>query len=119
MPILYIHGCMQLIPGNSIAKLRFRLFCSPQQQFIMRTHPRLSSSWALRPLLPLAVVSALTLAACGAHNAAPQKPAGGAAPEVPVGVVTATPAEVGLLTELPGRRNSCPQCGHFAKALVH
>ena len=69
----------------------------------MRTHPRLSSSWALRPLLPLAVVSALTLAACGEHNAAPQKPAGGAAPQVPVGVVTATPAEVGLLTELPGR----------------
>ena len=50
---------MQLIPGNSIAKLKLRLFCSPQQQFIMRTHPRLSSSWALRPLLPLAVVSAL------------------------------------------------------------
>ncbi len=94
---------MQLIPGNSIAKLKLRLSCSPQQQFIMRTHPRLSSSWALRPLLPLAVVSALTLAACGEHNAAPQKPAGGAAPQVPVGVVTATPAEVGLLTELPGR----------------
>ncbi len=69
----------------------------------MRTHPRLSSSWALRPLLPLAVVSALTLAACGEHNAAPQNPPGVLPPQVPVGVVTATPAEVGLLTELPGR----------------
>lgn len=76
---------------------------SPQQQFIMRAHHPFSPSWALRPLLPLAVVSALALTACGQQNSTPQQSAGGAAPQVPVGVVTATPAEVGLLTELPGR----------------
>ena len=44
----------------------------------------------------------IVLAGCGQQNAAPAGPAGGMpAPEV--GVVTVTPGDVGLVTELPGR----------------
>ena len=54
--------------------------------------------------LVLAAVLALFLAGCG-KGAAPAAAAGaGAAPPPPqVGVVTVTPGDVGLLTELPGR----------------
>jgi len=57
----------------------------------------------------LAALLALALAACGNKDAAPAGAgahggAGGGAPPPPsVGVVVATPGEVGLVTELPGR----------------
>ena len=61
-------------------------------------------------LLAVAVVALMTLAACGKGDApaggAPGAPggAGGGAPPPPeVGVVVATPGDVGLVTELPGR----------------
>lgn len=55
--------------------------------------------------LALAITAALTLAACGDKPAEGQAPAAaaGQAPQVQVGVVVATPGDVGLLTELPGR----------------
>ncbi len=55
----------------------------------------------------------------------PAKTRRGAAPQVPVGVVTATPAEVGLLTELPGRVEASrfaeirARSAGICKALVH
>ncbi|WP_038200305.1 efflux RND transporter periplasmic adaptor subunit [Xenophilus azovorans] len=55
-----------------------------------------------------AALLALTLAACGNQDAAPAGggapgAGGGGAPAPEVGVVVATPGEVGLVTELPGR----------------
>jgi membrane fusion protein (multidrug efflux system) len=52
-----------------------------------------------------ATVLMLGLAACGKSGApAPAGPGGGAAPPPPeVGVIVATPTDVGLVTELPGR----------------
>lgn len=53
---------------------------------------------------PIALACALALTACGKGNDNPgQGAAQGGAPQVPVGVVTATPTEVGVVTELPGR----------------
>ena len=58
--------------------------------------PRLAAAAAATAVL-------LALTACG-KGAAPGAGAGGAAPPPPeVGVVTATPTNVGLITELPGR----------------
>lgn len=45
----------------------------------------------------------LTLAACSPGTNAPAGPPGGGMPAPEVGVVTVTPGDVGLLTELPGR----------------
>jgi membrane fusion protein, multidrug efflux system len=45
----------------------------------------------------------LAAAATGAEGAGPSAPVAAAAPPVEVGVVTVTPATVGLVTELPGR----------------
>ncbi|WP_315125061.1 efflux RND transporter periplasmic adaptor subunit [Comamonas antarctica] len=55
--------------------------------------------------LALAITAALALAACGDKPAEGQAPAAaaGQAPQVQVGVVVATPGDVGLVTELPGR----------------
>jgi membrane fusion protein (multidrug efflux system) len=55
--------------------------------------------------LALAVSAAIALAACGDKPAEGQPPAAAAqqAPQVQVGVVIATPGDVGLVTELPGR----------------
>ena len=53
---------------------------------------------------PIALACALTLTACGKDEApAAQSSTAGAAPQVPVGVVTAERSEVGVVTELPGR----------------
>lgn len=64
-----------------------------------------ANAWArlLRPA-PMALACALALTACGKEDApAAQAPAAGAAPQVPVGVITAERSEIGLVTELPGR----------------
>ncbi|WP_342130978.1 efflux RND transporter periplasmic adaptor subunit [Hydrogenophaga sp. OTU3427] len=51
-----------------------------------------------------ALAAACLLAACGAKDAAaPAAAAGGGMPPVEVGVVTVSPTDVGLTTELPGR----------------
>lgn len=53
---------------------------------------------------PVTLACALALTACGQDNAKPApSTASNAAPQVPVGVVIATPDEVGVVTELPGR----------------
>ncbi len=54
-------------------------------------------------LLPLALTSVLLLSACGPKESAANAQAAGQAPQVPVGVVVATPSQVGIVTELPGR----------------
>jgi membrane fusion protein, multidrug efflux system len=66
-------------------------------------HSQLSSQAMRRPPLLLAIAAlSLLLAACGKSGNTP--PGAGAAPPPPqVGVVTVTPGDVGLLTELPGR----------------
>jgi len=46
---------------------------------------------------------ALLLAGCGKNNAAPGIPPGNGLPPAEVGVVIATPGDVGLVSELPGR----------------
>jgi membrane fusion protein (multidrug efflux system) len=57
----------------------------------------------LRGRLALTSLSlAALLAGCGQSNTAPAGPAGGM-PLAEVGVVTVTPGDVGLITELPGR----------------
>ena len=64
-----------------------------------------ANAWArlIRPA-PIALACALVLTACGKDDATPTTAAAqGGAPQVPVGVVTATTGEVGLVTELPGR----------------
>lgn len=64
-----------------------------------------TATWSrlLRPA-PLAIACALLLSACGKSNeAAAPAAAAGAAPQIPVGVITATTGEVGVVTELPGR----------------
>ena len=64
-----------------------------------------ASSWArlIRPA-PIALVCTLVLTACGKDNASPPTTAAqNGAPQVPVGVITASSGEVGLVTELPGR----------------
>ena len=54
--------------------------------------------------LVMAAVLALFLAGCGKGNAPAAAPGAGAAPPPPqVGVITVTPGDVGLITELPGR----------------
>ncbi|MBX3605981.1 MAG: efflux RND transporter periplasmic adaptor subunit [Piscinibacter sp.] len=57
-------------------------------------------AWAAAPLRRVALLASLSLAGCGP---AAQAPAAAAPPPVPVGVVVATPATLGVLTELPGR----------------
>ncbi len=53
---------------------------------------------------PIALACALVLTACGKDNAgSPTTAAQNGAPQVPVGVITASSGEVGLVTELPGR----------------
>jgi membrane fusion protein (multidrug efflux system) len=55
-------------------------------------------------LFALGTICALALSACGGKDNAPA--AAGAAPKMPpvqVGVIVATPGDVGLVTELPGR----------------
>ena len=57
----------------------------------------------LRHRLALSALGlAALLAGCGKNNTAPAGPAGGM-PLAEVGVVTVTPGDVGLITELPGR----------------
>ena len=53
-----------------------------------------------RPV-PFALVCALALTACGKNDTA--SPASQGAPGLPVGVITAEPTQVGVVTELPGR----------------
>lgn len=53
-------------------------------------------------IAPVALVCALVLG-CSKQDAAAPAAAGGQAPALAVGVVTATPREVSVLTELPGR----------------
>ena len=53
-------------------------------------------------LLGSLVATSLLLAACGKEASAPAG-AGGQKPAVEVGTVTATPGDIGLVTELPGR----------------
>lgn len=58
---------------------------------------------SLRPA-PIALICALALTACGKDDASSKQAAAhGGAPQLPVGVITATPTEVGVVTELPGR----------------
>lgn len=67
---------------------------------------RLGHAHAWRHLFrpaPLALVCALAVSACGKQGTSAPPAAGGSAPQIPVGVVIATPSEVGLVTELPGR----------------
>ena len=64
----------------------------------------LPAKFAPSQSLVLAAVLSLLLAACGKGNAPGPAPGAGAAPPPPqVGVVTVTPGDVGLVTELPGR----------------
>ena len=51
----------------------------------------------------IAVLTVLALTACGKKDAPPAAAGGGAPPAPTVGVVVATPGDVGLVTELPGR----------------
>ncbi len=67
------------------------------------THPSLEYGRRTLRHLPLALLAALTLAACGPQENAPSAGAAKQGPQVPVGVVVATPAAVGIVTELPGR----------------
>ncbi len=60
--------------------------------------PASGSPWRYRQLLAITAVS-LGLVACGKTGSAPR----GAPPPAPVGVVTVTQGDVGLVTELPGR----------------
>lgn len=63
-----------------------------------------SKEWARRlSPAPIALACALFLTACGKESAPAAQSAAAGAPQIPVGVVTATPGEVGLITELPGR----------------
>lgn len=63
----------------------------------------LPARFARHQPLVLAAVFSLFLAGCGKGDA-PAAPGAGAAPPPPqVGVVTVTPGDVGLVTELPGR----------------
>lgn len=64
-----------------------------------------TNAWArLLSPAPIALACALALTACSKDSATPAKEAApGGPPQVPVGVVTATPGEIGLVTELPGR----------------
>ena len=69
--------------------------------------PRVSPffpSRGFKPHQPLILAAALSifLVACGKGNAPAPNP-GGAPPPPQVGVVTVTPGDVGLVTELPGR----------------
>lgn len=54
---------------------------------------------------PIALVCALALAGCSKENdsSPTSAAAAAAAPQIPVGVVIATPGAVGVITELPGR----------------
>lgn len=63
-----------------------------------------ANTWArlIRPA-PVALACALVLTACGQESANSPQAAPGGAPQVPVGVITAAPSEVGVITELPGR----------------
>ena len=51
--------------------------------------------------IPIALACSMALTACGKSDSTPQ--ANQSAPGLPVGVITAAPASVGVLTELPGR----------------
>ena len=64
----------------------------------------LPARFGRQPSLVLAAVLALFLAGCGKGAAPAAAPGAGAPPPAPqVGVVTVTPGDVGLITELPGR----------------
>ena len=71
------------------------------------TFSRSGSAWDRRRFLtPLAIACTVLLAACGENNSSTPASAGApasAAQQIPVGVVTAAPASVGIITELPGR----------------
>ena len=63
-----------------------------------------SHEWARRlSPAPIALACALFLTACGKESAPAAQGAAAGAPQIPVGVITATAGEVGLVTELPGR----------------
>lgn len=69
------------------------------------SRPGHTAHWlrSLRPA-PIALICALALTACGKDGASSsQASAQGGAPQIPVGVITATPSEIGVVTELPGR----------------
>ena len=79
--------------------------------FLFRTpslsHPPLSAPWPSPRSLTLnagalALAMSTLLLGCGQGASAPAGP-GGAMPAAEVGVVTVTPGDVGLITELPGR----------------
>ena len=66
-------------------------------------HPFLPASFVrFQPVAAVAVLS-LLLAGCGKGDAQAPPGAGAARPPPQVGVVTVTPGDVGLVTELPGR----------------
>ena len=70
----------------------------------LTSHTRVSTWERLLRPAPIALACALALTACGKNeDKAPQAAAQSAAPQIPVGVITATPSEVGVVTELPGR----------------
>lgn len=70
----------------------------------LTSHTRVSTWERLLRPAPIALACALALTACGKNeDQAPQAAAQSAAPQIPVGVITATPSEVGVVTELPGR----------------
>jgi membrane fusion protein (multidrug efflux system) len=60
---------------------------------------------AAAPLRPIVLAMAVLLAACGQGDKKAEAPAkaGGGMPAPEVGVVVATPGDIGLVTELPGR----------------
>ena len=65
-------------------------------------HVQQTSNKTQRLLLGSLVATGLLLTACGKEASAPAA-AGGQKPAVEVGTVTATPGDIGLVTELPGR----------------
>ena len=62
-----------------------------------------SSHLQARPLAVLALAVLLTACGKGGDKPAAAAPAGGGMPPPEVGVVVATPGDIGLITELPGR----------------
>lgn len=88
------HCAVRVALGQFLRKTTMNLFCSGH-----------TSAWnRLFSPVPIALACSLALTACGKDDAksAPSA-AQGSAPQIPVGVVTATPGEVGMVTELPGR----------------
>lgn len=66
----------------------------------LHTHPLTPA----RSLLAITLSTTMVLSACSKNGGADSAPAAAQqAPQVPVGVVVATPGDIGVLTELPGR----------------